>query len=52
MNHGEVMSPFYPKYYPNEDMECLYYINPETTYTQIVTIRIDDLDLDDTYSKT
>ncbi|CAD5233008.1 unnamed protein product [Bursaphelenchus xylophilus] len=48
LNHGEVMSPFYPSYYPNEDMECIYQINPPTKYTQIVTIRIDDLELDDT----
>ncbi|CAD5223337.1 unnamed protein product [Bursaphelenchus okinawaensis] len=50
LNHGEVMSPFYPDYYPNEDMECVYHINPPTKYTQIVTIRLDDLELDDTLS--
>ncbi|KAI6170817.1 putative cubilin [Aphelenchoides bicaudatus] len=47
-SHGVVMSPFYPRYYPNENFECNYLINPETDYEKIITVRLVDADLDTT----
>jgi hypothetical protein len=45
------MSPFYPHYYPNEDFECNYLIDPETDGVKIVTVRVLEADLDTTYGK-
>ncbi|KAI6211378.1 putative cubilin [Aphelenchoides besseyi] len=49
LNHGVISSPHHPKYYPNEDMDCNYLIDPETDgKVQIITLRVVEADLDDT----
>ncbi|GMT10499.1 hypothetical protein PFISCL1PPCAC_1796, partial [Pristionchus fissidentatus] len=49
LSHGVLTSPHYPNYFPNEDMECNYYINPELPdgQTKVVTIAINDIQLSD-----
>lgn len=41
-----VTSPHYPNYYPDEDRECKYLIDPETAGVQIVTLEVLDVDLE------
>ncbi|GMS80057.1 hypothetical protein PENTCL1PPCAC_2232, partial [Pristionchus entomophagus] len=50
LSHGVITSPHYPAYLPNEDMECMYFIDPEVPegQTQVVTIAINDIQLADT----
>jgi hypothetical protein len=51
MAHGVVTSPHYPNYYPNEDRECKYLIDPNAAGVQIVTLSVLDINLESSYGE-
>ena len=52
MSHYHIASPHYPNYYPNEDMECMYLIDPKGEHEKsVVILKVQDFDLSPVKSK-